>query len=176
MRHNPRVSETGRVIACPSCATGYFLPADLIGSGGARVRCPQCGRTFVVEAGEAGAPGDPPPSRTVSPAAPSGMPEAAASQPPAVARDSARSVDFDPSAGAATPSPAPDQIARAVLDALADRIGASMAHAASEGRLFAAHGREIMESFDAWRRQAGRDADPAVFRAALKARWGVDLE
>jgi hypothetical protein len=51
-----------------------------------------------------------------------------------------------------------------------------MTHAAAEGRLFAAHGREIMESFDAWRRQAGRDADPAVFRAALRARWGMDLE
>jgi predicted Zn finger-like uncharacterized protein len=163
------------VIACPSCATGYFLPAELIGSGGARVRCPQCGRTFVVEAHEEGASGD---ARTAAPPEPSAIPDAAATRAPATpagARaEAARHEVSGP--GAAAPAPSPDEIAHIVLDALAERLGESMTHAAAEGRLFAAHGREIMESFDAWRRQAGRDADPAVFRAALRARWGMDLE
>jgi hypothetical protein len=67
-------------------------------------------------------------------------------------------------------------LAATLLDALADQKGESLDHAAREGRLFAEHGREIMETFDAWRREAGRDADPAVFRTALFERWGVELE
>lgn len=67
------------------------------------------------------------------------------------------------------------QLAEAALDRLAETSGESIARAAREGRLFAEHGREVMAAFDAWRREAGRDADPAVFRAALRARWGIDL-
>ena len=35
-------------VQCPQCSTRYQLPERLMGPGGARVRCPRCGVTFVV--------------------------------------------------------------------------------------------------------------------------------
>jgi len=157
------VSETGRAVACPSCSTGYFLPAELIGPRGARVRCPKCGNAFVVEANAASGAGTAPPG-----------PPAQLLEPPAP-----RELEPDPDPEP-DPEPAPAgepaaRLAEAALDALAEQSGDALARAAADGKLFAEHGREIMAAFDAWRREAGRDADPAVFRAALRARWGVDL-
>lgn len=190
------MAPPGRIVACPACSTGYILPEELIGSGGARVRCPQCGRTFVVEPNEArDAAGSHVPAedareqamegpevRTHDAAVPDGAAEALVpgSRDTEAGRESR---EIPAGARSIAPDAAPEQsaddaerLANDTLDALAGRLGESVAHAASEGRLFAEHGPEIMASFDAWRRAAGRDADPAVFRAALKARWGVDLE
>jgi len=193
------VTPPGRIVSCPACSTGYILPAELIGSGGARVRCPQCGHSFVVEANEV--------SETHATAAPASEAMNAARQDSPESRAAAGIEDAVPPPGEAPaaadpgesesvaegmpgpavqgarapaaeeiPGPAAERLANEILDALAGRIGDAVSQAASEGRLFAEHGPEIMASFDAWRRAAGRDADPAVFRLALRERWGVDLE
>lgn len=178
------MSETGRAVTCPSCSTGYFLPAELIGPRGARVRCPKCGTSFVVEANEAGAAGAPPAGVVEGPAADAGRGgggEGAADTAPAGPAEHVRETPAGPAddAGRARPEPPAAhhaaRLADAALDAVAERSGEAIARAAAEGTLFAEHGREIMAAFDEWRREAGRDADPAVFRAALRARWGVDL-
>jgi predicted Zn finger-like uncharacterized protein len=181
------MSDSGRSIACPHCATGYFLPAGLIGDAGARVRCPRCGRTFVVEPGTGGDGGEGPvggteAARARSGAVPRAQDEAAsrvsapvpAPDPSAV---SPRGANAGPEPGGPSRHPAnPGEDAVAALDALEARLGESLARAVAEGRLFAAHGREIMDAFDAFRHAAGCDADSAAFRAALRERWGVELE
>ena len=42
---------TGLSVRCPACASGYLLPASLVGEAGARVRCPACAHEFEVDAG-----------------------------------------------------------------------------------------------------------------------------
>jgi predicted Zn finger-like uncharacterized protein len=166
------MNDAGRTIACPYCSTRYFLPHALMGGGGARVRCPQCTRTFAVSAegleaaldethmpgdaaapGEAAAPAPGPPASTDVPHAPG--PHAAAA---ATAGDAA-----------------PDRLAAQLLDAMAVGRGEAIRSAAEEGRLFAAFGPELMKAYDAYRREVGRDADPAPFRHAMRERWGIEI-
>ena len=37
-------------VSCPHCSSPWWLPARLLGPGGARVRCPGCGHRFEVGA------------------------------------------------------------------------------------------------------------------------------
>lgn len=78
------------------------------------------------------------------------------------------------------PAPAaaetPEDIARAVLGELAAHSGEAIATAQAEGRLFAEFGAVITEAYEFYRRRIGSGANPAPFRAALRERWGVDLE
>jgi predicted Zn finger-like uncharacterized protein len=134
-------------IRCPHCATDYVLPETLLGPGGARVRCPSCQGAFAVAADGAVRAGEAPPTR----------------------------------AHPTDPAPAPDpgsreeRIARSVLDELEVRSGPDIAAAAARGRAFAECGPQIMEAWDEYRSRAGRGADPAPFRDALRSRWGIDL-
>lgn len=66
-------------------------------------------------------------------------------------------------------------VARDVLDALAARIDASLRAAALEGRVFAAHGADLMAAYDDFRRRAGAGASPEAFREELRRRWNVEL-
>ncbi|HVP14597.1 MAG TPA: zinc-ribbon domain-containing protein [Terriglobales bacterium] len=149
------------IVACPSCSTGYLLPEELMGSGGARVRCPRCGQPFTVAPGgrvEASRSAEPPSS-----------PVSSASPEPPPPRES---LDMAP-----TPPAGIDALAeaRTVIAELSDREGEALARAAAERRLFAAYGPALMEAYERFRQRAGGAADPSAFREALRERWGVDL-
>lgn len=80
----------------------------------------------------------------------------------------------------ATPAPAvietPHTVARAVLDELSQHSGEAMAASRDAGKLFREFGPVIAEAFEFYRRQVGPGADAAPFRAALREKWGVDLD
>jgi hypothetical protein len=69
----------------------------------------------------------------------------------------------------------PQTVAGQVLDALEERLGPRLTTALSEGRLWSAHGPELMRAWDAYRDALGSHADADVFREALRARWNVEL-
>lgn len=169
------------IISCPQCSTGYLLPEHLMGPGGARVRCPRCQHLFDVgpdgstrlppEVAEA------PPPDTLEvreePAAQSAPPPAPAGEPAPAAAAQA-----DPPAAASAPAPEredPLATAHALLSELAERSGDALEQARAGQRLFAEFGPALMETYEAYRRRAGREAGPGPFRAALRERWGVDL-
>ena len=93
--------------------------------------------------------------------------EAATSE-PAAARNAA--------ASAAPEANTPQAIARAVLDDLDSHSGEAISASRAQGKLFREFGPVIAEAFEFYRRRVGSNADPAPFRAALRERWGVDLE
>ncbi len=70
----------------------------------------------------------------------------------------------------------PEAVARRVLDELAAHSGEAIAASRADGRLFKEFGAVIAEAYEFYRRRVGSNADPAAFRAALRERWGVDLE
>jgi len=70
----------------------------------------------------------------------------------------------------------PHTVARAVLDELSQHSGEAMAASRDAGRLFREFGPVIAEAFEFYRRQVGPGADAAPFRAALREKWGVDLD
>lgn len=133
------------IVECPACATGYLLPRSLLGSLGARVTCPACRAAFDVDREGARAEADP-------------------------GGGSVRA--FAPGAG-----PVGDEraVAAEVLDELARRAGPSLDQAARENRLFRAHGPELLEAFDEYRRRAGERAGVQSFREELQRRWRVEL-
>ena len=139
-------------VHCPHCATTYELPERLLGTAGARVRCPRCAGAFEVDA--------------------EGRPRGAAGPPDAP--EGAHAAHAPVAVAPAAP-PTPLETARAVIEELAGREGAGIEDAISRGRLFAEHGARLVEAYDAYRRRAGRDADAAAFRQALRERWGVEL-
>lgn len=158
-----------------------------MGTGGARVRCPNCTRTFVVPASEAGvAEGA---AHEASSLAGEQRDESVMSETSAAATESVQDRDpgspesAQPAAAPLVPEEAPaheaqsgpeDQAAK-MLDALSERHGPALAEAAREGRMFATYGPELIELFERWRREVGSDTDPSIFRAVLRARWGVEL-
>ena len=82
-------------------------------------------------------------------------------------------------AGSSPASPVietPHTVARAVLDELSQHSGEAMAASRESGKLFREFGPVIAEAFEFYRRQVGPGADAAPFRAALREKWGVDLD
>ena len=126
------------------------------------VTCPRCGAAYRLPAARLGAHG----ARVRCPACGARF-----------VVDAGGNVSAPPAAGtAAVP---PEQLA-----ALADRVIAELLHrcgprllrASAEGRLFSAFGGEVMAAWEDYRAAAGQAAPAAPFRAALRARLGVDLE
>jgi len=161
-------------VTCPHCSTRYVLPESLIGPGGARVRCPRCREPFSVgpDGGEIVPLPLPAPALAVavaeeSPPDPPDPPESEAAPDPA--SPDAPEVVVDPES-------LPNNIARAVLDDLAAHSGEAISASQAKGHLFREFGPVIAEAYEFYRRRVGPGADPGPFRAALKERWGVDLE
>ena len=174
-------------VHCPHCGTGYLLPEHLLGPRGARVRCPNCRRPFVVlREGE-----EPPPPAGVgaapvvatterAPAAPEPAPvvaePAAAAAPPAQpAPDGLAEVTSGPTSAPAGGDGNAETMATEILEKLAQRLGPRVAEARARGRLLAELGPELMKAYDEFRARAGDDAPREAFRAVLRHRWGVDL-
>lgn len=187
-------------VTCPHCSTRYVLPESLIGPGGARVRCPRCREPFSV--GPDGseivplplpapvAVAEPPPARerpqpepaqvAPYPASPGAQAPPGAPAPVAVAEPPAARERPEPEPAQVAPvvdaESLPHNVARAVLDDLASHSGEAIAASQAQGHLFREFGAVIAEAYEFYRRRVGPGADPAPFRAALKERWGVDLE
>jgi predicted Zn finger-like uncharacterized protein len=188
-------------VVCPYCSTPYVLPDHLMGPGGARVRCPNCREQFVVPPG-----GEPVPLRVHDPEpavaeAPPAEPAGAATPHEPGSRDERpepaneeelaalrrrfeRPEAEEPAPAAVAPpppppppaEPAPEVLVHALLDELERGEGEALAQSRAAGRVFADFGPRILAAWDEYRRRAGTAADVQVFRAALRARWGVDLE
>ncbi|HTM56903.1 MAG TPA: zinc-ribbon domain-containing protein [Candidatus Udaeobacter sp.] len=158
-------------VTCPQCGIPYLLPARLLGPGGARVRCPGCGTQFDVAAPAAA-------ETVTAKAAPATAEDEGTAAPPAAAAEIEGTKAARATAPAETPAgasePAPSDVAREVLDALAAVGGADLRHAIAEGRLFAEFGPQIFAAYDEYRRRAKRGG-PDPFRLALRDRFGVDL-
>ena len=158
-------------IACPHCQSRYLLPPSLMGPGGARVRCPQCRNPFLVGAdgGVTALPaaGAEPPKTQIENAAP---PAPAEPRAPAVPEPAATETVT------ASEPETPAEVARRLLAEMDAEHGPSeIAFAAQHGTFFFAHGHRLMAAWDDYRRLAGRAASAAVFRDALRERWGVEL-
>jgi predicted Zn finger-like uncharacterized protein len=141
-------------VYCSYCSAGYLLPDHLMGPRGARVRCPQCGKTFVVLRDPAvggGADHAPPRTEVVAPAAPA-----------------------TPVAEPAGDAPA-ERLACELLDAIAAGGGERLANARERGRVLAEFGPELMRAYDEYRSRLGGDASVHAFRSVLRERWAVDL-
>jgi predicted Zn finger-like uncharacterized protein len=137
-------------VHCPHCSTGYLLPDHLMGPRGARVRCPQCKRPFVVLREESGG--------TIT------------------RLDDILPTESDlPADLGSAPDEEAARVAEELLDSLAHQLGRALVQARSRGRVLAEFGPDVMKAFDEYRSRLGERAAPAAFRAALKERWGVDL-
>jgi predicted Zn finger-like uncharacterized protein len=173
-------------VHCPQCLTGYVIPENLLGPGGARVRCPECSEEFVVvrdgvtAAGE-GAPegaGDEAVIAEAMSGAASGSgagPAEAAETGTAVAAVPEVAESPAPTADRGRAPEAPDLVAGAVLGVLTDFLGESLTRSRARGTVLSDHGPAIMAVFDEYRRRAGADAPSQIFRAALRDHCGVDL-
>jgi len=161
-------------VSCPHCGARYLLPANLLGPGGARVRCPGCSRSFDVAPPERVSPPPPAASAAHTPAAPvlPAAPEAARTQPAAPApprRPTPAELRADGPVAAAAQA-----IAREVLGALKQEGGPSLSDAVAQGSLFAKHGPAIFAAFDEYRRRVPLGG-AGPFRTVLREMWGVEL-
>ena len=77
---------------------------------------------------------------------------------------------------AAAPEDGPAAIAREVLAELARRSGPRIEEAIARGLLFSEFGEALLQCYQEYVRRAGPAAPAARFRAALRERWGVDLD
>ena len=135
------------------------MPDHLLGPRGARVRCPNCGQSFVVlREGE-----EQPAAEVETPASPVAAEEVEVAAEP------------EPKDHAA-PEAAPEAVADDIVARLEARLGARLDAARGRGRVLAELGPELMAAFDEFRSKSGAGASPEVFRAALRARLGVSLE
>jgi len=205
LRQNAAMGKPARkpdsmTVSCPHCSSRYLLPERLMGKAGAKVRCPQCRKAFVVrspapadEKASGAAPIEvPPPAEAKAAVIATGVSEPAEEQPAARERESPETAEAEPAArepleaGTAThgraaagpeppPGASPAEIARILLDDLNARSGEAMAQALARGHLFAEFGRDLVAVFEEYRRRAGPEAGSGPFREALRERWGVDL-
>lgn len=172
-------------VHCPHCSTDYLLPNHLLGSRGAKVRCPSCQQMFTVlrvagsdewriEASPAPAPtadlSTPETSHPLSSFLGVG-PDLVL---PSIAAEAAAAVSG--SAGGESADDDPAALASRFLDEMSHRLGDRLTDAVSRGRLLSELGPELMRAYDDFRRTLVKGADAAVFRTAVKQRWGVDLE
>ena len=167
-------------VHCPHCGTGYLLPDHLLGPRGARVRCPNCRRPFVVlREGEKPPPvslGAAPVVATEERAPAVAEPELVAAVPVAEAvPDGLAEVTSGPSSEPARDDGNAETVAGEILESLAQRLGTRVAEARARGRVLAELGPELMRAYDEFRARAGADAPREAFRAVLRERWGVDL-
>jgi hypothetical protein len=133
------------------------LPEELLGGGGARVRCPGCELGFVVPRHEMAVSLDRPGSpRAAEPAAPSAAAHIVGDGLP-------QSLD-DPAAVAAT-----------LLDRLALRLGPAWSEARARGRMLSEFGPEVLRAYEEYRTRLGEHASALAFRTALRDRWALDL-
>ena len=170
---------------CPSCARRWVLPADRIGRGGARVRCAACDSVFtwspVRSAAAAFGPAELDPfereSRAWSDSSARAWFEPADAAAPAMAHETS---DEDLHAASAVDEltdedATPPMVTRLAIEELVLEGGPAMLAAWDEGRLFERCGTMIVRAWDHCRERLGSDADPAVFREALRARLGIGL-
>src|SRR6185369_15593548 len=127
-------------VRCPHCDSRYRLPDHLLGPRGARVRCPSCGRSFVVlregqeqQAAEVDTPATPVAAAQVEVAVEPEPKELAA---PEVAE-------------------APEAVADGIVARLEARFGARLDAARGRGRVLAELGPELMAAFDEFRSKSG---------------------
>jgi predicted Zn finger-like uncharacterized protein len=159
-------------VFCSHCSTGYLLPDDLLGPRGARVRCPTCGKTFVVVLEPAPAAG------ATAPADASGLdPDATESvEPTPLTAVEPLPMPVETVRAEAGGSGAGDEaLARQLLDALAREKGTGLDRARRQGRVLAEFGPELMSVYEEYRRRLGSAASPRVFKSVLKELWAVDL-
>lgn len=81
-----------------------------------------------------------------------------------------------PGPALAAPEDGPAAIAREVLAELARRSGPRIEEAIARGLLFSEFGEALLQCYQEYARRAGPAAPAAQFRAALRERWGVDLD
>ena len=165
-------------VYCSYCSTGYLLPDHLLGPRGARVRCPKCGKTFVVLR-------DPPAGATPAPPEPGVLevePLEAPERTAAAASDivpgsgyGAASVGFTGTAPVAAAGGGDQSLALELLDRLASECGSRLAEARGRGRVLAEFGPDLMRTYEQYRRQAGSPDSLLAFKQVLRDRWGVDL-
>ncbi|HUK62502.1 MAG TPA: zinc-ribbon domain-containing protein [Dongiaceae bacterium] len=158
-------------VFCSHCSTGYLLPDHLLGPRGARVRCPACGKTFVVlletaPASAATGPADAPDPEPVEPGP--GAPVAAAAPEPVPPADP------EP-ASAGRSGGADEALAHQLLGELAREKGARLERARRQGRVLAEFGPELMSVYEEYRRRLGDGGTPHAFKKVLKELWSVDL-
>jgi len=170
-------------VTCPHCASRFRLRPELTGRGGARVRCAGCERLFdwipargsrVVGAVQAEPLPVPARAGAVGGAAPlPGLARAEAVEIEAVRPDPVhpRSVveELDPT------DVGPALVAGLAVEELLGSGAGGLLEAYDEGFLFARFGPALVEAWSRCRERLGPGADPAAFRAALKARLGIDL-
>lgn len=170
--------ETARTIdvVCPHCAARWMLPADRVGAGGARVHCAKCERAF--EWRRARRPSDGAVPRQERPRAEAGV---------AIVHEDDRSREsFAASAVATAPlagsavdeldaaDATPTLVARLLVEELIGGVD-ELLDAYDRGALFERCGPALIDAWSRYRARLGPAADPAVFRAALVARLGIDL-
>ena len=159
-------------VYCSHCSTGYLLPDDLLGPRGARVRCPACGKTFVVLLETAPTAGESDPGVEAAP-----MPLAAERVEPAPAtmEPEAPGENAAEPAGDGGPRGGDETLAHQLLDGLAREKGARLETARLRGRVLAEFGPELMSVYEEYRRRMGSAGSPLTFKRVLKELWAVDL-
>ena len=161
--------DSPMTVHCPHCSTGYLLPDALLGTRGARVRCPNCGKAFVVlregrALAEVSAPSMPHP-------APANGEESRATG--VSQRMTASKTNNDRSAPAGESEAA--VVAGRLLDELSARLGEPLERARIDRRVLSQFGADIMRTYEEYRRTLGERGSPDAFRVALRERLAVDL-
>jgi len=162
-------------VYCSYCSTGYLLPDHLMGPRGARVRCPKCGKTFVVLRDPPVTGPEPAPrSPEVETLGPDIVHERASTESadPAGRAGNESTTSSDP---IATVTGDDDTLAREMLDALAAHLGPRLAEVRGRGRVLAEFGPDLMRVVDEYRRRAPGPGALLAFKHVLRERWGVDL-
>ena len=159
-------------VYCSHCSTGYLLPDDLLGPRGARVRCPACGKTFVVLLDTASSTGDPVPTGV---AAPTPLAADRIEPAPTAVEPEAPSATVTKAAGDGGAGGGDETLAHELLDGLAREKGPRLETARLSGRVLAEFGPELMSVYEEYRRRLGSAGSPLTFKRVLKELWAVDL-
>lgn len=140
-----------------------------MGPAGAQVRCPSCRGVFGVAPDGTVREGAKPPA--AAPPRPSEGTRTAPASPPAPG--GARAAEG--ARAAAPPTPSPETVAVSLVGELAARAGEGPREAFARGRLFSEWGPALADLYGEYRRRVGAAASGAPLRAALRARWGIEL-